>query len=487
MAIYFMAISTELYDSGYYIGHFLKLVSYFIPFTCLIISYVSSYNSILAAQEQLIEKQKTLDYYLSHDLLTGLSNRKEFEYLLDQSIALHKREKNKFALVIIDLDNFKLVNDSMGHIYGDELLVQFTKRLKDFMHKGDSLSRVGGDEFTLITSGFVEDASPRKLIERFLNFLKTPFHVNGKLITITSSVGVTIYPTDGKTVRELFQNANIALNAAKKTGKNSYRYYTKNLTRGQYREAEIESHLREALKNDELNLLLQPIYALEDNSIIGAEILMRWDNSILGPVSPDEFIPVAETNGLIVELGAWLIEKTLNLTSPWLDKQKLLFSINISPVQIKSEHFLAYIKNKLESMKYPAASLQFEITENLILPSTELIGNSLEAISNLGIKLALDDFGKGYSSLARLRQTPVYALKIDQLFVEDIKNEKDKVATVDIIINLAKELDMRIIAEGIETIDQYEYLRKKGCDYGQGFLMSPPISIEAFEKLAFPS
>ncbi len=486
-SIYLMVLSSSPYDSAYNIAYFLKVISYFIPCTCLVINYVFSYTEVLNAQKRLRIKQEELKYLASHDSLTNLFNRREFEDLLDKSIANSFRGKNILALLLIDLDNFKTTNDTFGHIHGDELLKQFSNRLVLLVRKGDLISRVGGDEFTLIAPNIKSPTSARQLAERILNELHSPYSISGKLITVTVSIGIAIYPDDGSTTEDLLRKADMAMYKSKRSGKNTYQFYTDALSYSQHRESEVEAHLRKALQNDELELYYQPKYNLHTQKIIGAEILLRWDNEVLGPISPNEFIPIAESTGLMVVLGQWILRKACEQVMKWTNEYNamLAFSINISPIQLLNNQFIPSLEKTLHDYNYPAKYLEFEITETLLMRNDEEINKALHEISALGIKLSLDDFGKGYSSLNRLKTLPIDALKIDKDFVSDIHSGKQKVAIIDVIIKLANELGMSIIAEGIETPQQLKYLISKKCLLGQGFLLSEPLPADQFAKLAY--
>lgn len=488
IGLYLMALSRSPYDSAYNIAYFLKVVNYFIPCICLLMNYVASYTGVLSAQRRLKIKQEELKYVASHDSLTNLFNRREFEELLDKSISNALRNRSSLALLLIDLDNFKTTNDTFGHIHGDELLKQFSNRLILLIRKGDLLARVGGDEFTLITPNIKSPSSARQLAERILNELNNPYLINGKLITVTASIGISIFPTDGRNTEKLLIKADLAMYKAKNTGKNTYQFYTEELSHLQHRESEIEAHLRQALQNNEFELNFQPKYNLLSKEIIGAEILLRWESKILGFTSPNEFIPVAERSGLIMEIGNWVLNKSCEQIALWKEQFKnsnLSFSINISPIQLANNQFLNSIKKTLSNLDFTASNLEFEITENILMSESNEINHVLNSISALGIKISLDDFGKGYSSLNRLRTLPIDTLKIDKNFISDIQNGSEKVVIVDIIIKLAQELGMSIIAEGIETTTQLEYLVSKQCYYGQGFLLSQPISAKDFTELAF--
>jgi len=487
IAIYLMTLSSSPYDSAYNIAYFLKIVVYFIPFSCLIINYVFSYNSVLEAQNRLQISQEKLRYMASHDPLTELYNRREFENLLDRTIASSARNNCSFALFLIDIDNFKAINDTLGHIHGDSLLKTFAGHLSSLTRKEDILSRIGGDEFTIITTQLKSPTSARKLAERLVSGLNMPYPVNEKLLTGTVSIGISIYPLDGETTEDLLKNADIAMYSAKRSGKNNYQFYTEKLSADQHRESEIESHLREALKKDEFTLFYQPQYNLITKEIIGAEILLRWNNKKLGNVSPVEFIPVAENSHLIISIGNWVLHKACEQAQHWAKQYKrhLLFSINVSPMQFSHNNFYLNFKKTLETFNYPADYLSIEITETMLMEDSDEVSQGLKNIDELGVRISLDDFGMGYSSLSRLQSLPIDTLKIDKLFVADIHNEKDKVVIIDTIITLAQELGMGIIAEGIETQEQLNYLIMKKCTLGQGFLLNKPLSMAEFEKIAY--
>ncbi|KTD22549.1 putative bifunctional diguanylate cyclase/phosphodiesterase [Legionella londiniensis] len=487
MAIYFMLLSDKPYDSAFHIAYFLKIVTYFIPFSCLIINYVFSYHAVLEAQGKLKISEGKLKYIAAHDALTNLYNRREFKDLLDKKIAEGERLGRSFALFVMDVDNFKSINDTLGHIQGDIFLKKFSAQLTALTRKGDLLSRIGGDEFTLISSKLNSPAEARKLAERIINGLNIAYPVGGKLITATVSIGIAIYPIDGTTSEALLKNADIAMYSAKKSGKNTYHFYTEELSRIQKREAEIESHLRQALKNNELYLNFQPKYNLLTREIIGAEILLRWNNATLGEVSPYEFIPIAENTGLVCDIGHWVINKTCRYADFWEKKynRKLLFSVNISPIQFESKNFFTDLKKIIKRYQFAAEYLDIEITEALLMKNQTEIIDRLYQIADLGISISVDDYGMGYSSLRRIKSLPIKTLKIDKAFVADIHNLDDKVIVIDTIIKLAHELGMNTAAEGIETETQLEYLVSKQCYVGQGFFLSKPLTAKKFASLAY--
>lgn len=487
IALYLLLMPNLGMENSFIVVNYLKLIFYFIPFACLIINYFYSYNSILITRKKIHLEQAKLKFLASHDTLTDLYNRREFELLLDKSIANASRDQLLVALFLIDIDNFKSINDSLGHVYGDHFLKQFTSQLTKLTRKGDLVSRIGGDEFTIITAPIRSISAARKFAARLISGLNTSYQVDDKLLIGTISLGIAIYPTDGENTKELLKNADIAMYHAKRAGKNNFQFYDKRFSEEQHREAEIESYLRDALENNELKLHFQPQYDLITREIIGAEVLLRWRNKVLGKVSPVEFIPIAENSNLIIQLGDWVLRKTCEQASLWFKQYQrhFIFSINVSPLQFIHNNFCKNLKQIINEFDYPPHYLNIEITENLLMKSCDEVTHQLEDIHALGVQISLDDFGMGYSSLSRLNAFPISNLKIDKSFLSMIHNTVDKVIVVDTIIKLAHELGMTIIAEGIEREAQLNYLITKKCTLGQGFLLSKPLSSKAFEKLAY--
>ena len=487
IAIYLMLLSNITYENAYNIAYFLKIFVYLLPLSCLIVNYIASFNSILNSQEKLQKSQEKLQYFATRDPLTDLYNRREFENLLDIAIANNNRAHESFALFLIDIDNFKAINDTLGHIHGDHFLKQFSAQLVSLTRKGDIISRLGGDEFTVITSTLKAPNVVKKLAARLIDGLNIPYTVDEKLLAGTVSIGVAIYPFDGVTTEELLKNADIAMYNAKRTGKNTYHCYTEKLSDTYHREAEIESYLRDALENNELTVHYQPQYNLITKEVIGAEVLIRWHSATLGQVTPDEFIPVAENSNLIVRIGNWVLYKVCEQATIWSKKYKrdLLFSINVSPMQFENNNFYPNFKKTLETFNFPANHLSIEITETLLMKNNEIVSIGIKNIGALGSSISLDDFGMGYSSLSRLQSLPINTLKIDKLFVANIHSENDKVVVIDTIIKLAHELGMNVIAEGIETEAQLKYLVSRNCFLGQGFLLNKPLPADKFEEIAY--
>lgn len=487
IALYLMTLSSGPYDSGYNIAHFLKVIFYFIPFSCFIINYIYTYNSVLIAQNQWEKNSKKLKYLASHDVLTDLYNRREFETLLHRTLANSQRDGSAFALIMIDIDNFKLLNDTLGHKQGDNFLKIFAENMSNLTREGDVLSRIGGDEFALITGKIKSITNVRQLAERMVGRLCTPFSIHGKLINCTASVGIALFPKDGDNIEDLMKHADIAMYNAKKSGKNTYCFFEEKLSILQYRESQIEHNLRDALKKNELTLCYQPKYNLVTHEIIGAEVLLRWHNKVLGDVSPQEFIPVAEQAGLLTHIGEWILEKICSQAKTWLEfyNKPIRFSINISTVQFKNKLFLRHLYDYVAKYNCPIRLLEIEISENLLVNVDEYVADNLKKLDSIGVNIAVNNFGIGYFSLHQMKSLPIKVIKIDKSFIAEIQNTADKVLIIDAIIKLARELDITPFAEGIESEEQLNYLISRQCYFGQGFYLNPPLNASQFEQLVY--
>ncbi|WP_367608260.1 EAL domain-containing protein [Legionella sp. W05-934-2] len=489
IAMYLMLLSYSSYDSAFNIAYFLKILFYFIPFTCLMLNYSTYFRQVLHSKDLLVQQKKDLQYIASHDLLTNILNRRAFEERLDETIENAKRYSHKFALMVIDLDNLKRINDTLGHGRGDTLIQAFSKRILKSSRMGDTIARLGGDEFALITPTITNTSGVRSLADRLLKSFSRPYEIDEHRFATTASIGIAIYPDDADQAHMLLRNADLALCQAKRTGRNTYEFYEDSLNIFHHQESKIEAHLRDVLASDELSIFYQPIYNLKTQEIEGAEVLLRWDNPNLGRVSPDDFIDVAEKTGLIINIGDWVLNQACKQASKWYHQynKDLIIAVNLSPVQLTNRNFTRKLQSLLKKYNYPPYLLDLEITENLLMENNLGDHKILSTINELGVIISLDDFGKGYSSLNRLRKMPISTLKIDRDFISDITTAEEKTTLVDVIIELAKQLDMEIIAEGIENQIQLDYLVGKDCSHGQGFYLSQPLSAEDFEKLVFLS
>jgi diguanylate cyclase (GGDEF)-like protein len=400
-----------------------------------------------------------------------------------------KRHQRQLAVVFLDLDHFKHINDSMGHPSGDRLLKQVASVLAGCVRQDDTVARLGGDEFVLLMEDITGPEQVVIVAQKLLEEFNQPLMVDQTQIGVTASLGISLYPQDGETADELMRNADSAMYRAKARGRNTYHFYTEELTRKAYERILFESDLRQALSNQEFSLLYQPQVSLDDRRIVGVEALLRWNHKKLGVISPAKFIPLAEESGLIVPLGDWVLHEACRQARLWLDDGVQIgrIAVNVAGPQILRKTFLDSVSGALEDSGLSPENLELEITENFIMQGATPAIEQLEALRSMGVQIAIDDFGTGYSSLSYLKRLPVHKLKIDQSFVRDIPDDSDDMAISRAVIALAKEMGMTSIAEGVETRAQADYLIREGCDEAQGYLFSHPITAEQIErfKIAF--
>lgn len=418
------------------------------------------------------------------DALTELPNRVVMMDRLNQAIRQAHREQRKVALMFIDLDDFKKVNDSLGHEIGDRLLIEAASRLVGAVREDDTVARHGGDEFLVVVGGLGQSSDTTPIVEAILEAFSRPFHIDDLELMITPSIGLALYPDDGQEPSLLLRNADAAMYRAKDEGGNGFAFFTSQFTQQAERRIEIERHLKRALARQELSLVYQPIVATISRKIVGAEVLLRWCNPDLGRVMPDEFIPVAEQSGLIVPIGAWVMAQASHQVETWNQRydSDLLLAVNVSPRQFRQQGILETVRLALASGMAPE-SLELEITEGLLLrnyPDTQAL---LAELRSMGCHLSMDDFGTGYSSLNYLKRLPFSTLKIDRSFVRDLMTDPEDRALVVATLQMARALSLRVVAEGVETLEQLRFLEQHGCDYVQGYLFSPPVPPAAFEEL----
>ncbi|OAI07525.1 EAL domain-containing protein [Methylomonas methanica] len=430
------------------------------------------------AEQQLI-------YIANHDPLTGLLNRVQFHNHLTQTLASAQRYETRLALMFLDLDRFKLINDTLGHRLGDLLLQEVSERLKTSVRTHDSLARLGGDEFIVLLSNInlIDDVA--RIAQKTIEILTQPFSIEGNDIVITASVGISIYPEDGDTSQNLLMNADTAMYLAKERGKNNYQFYTKEMTARSLERMTIERGLRHALLNNELLLHYQPQIDSSSGCIVSAEALVRWQHPEWGLVSPIRFISVAEETGLIVPIGIWVLRTACLQTKAWQENHGLLsqVAVNLSARQFLEHDLFETIKAVLEETGLNPSSLELEITESAVMQDPERTLSILQQLQELGIRLSIDDFGTGYSSLTYLRRFPVHSVKIDRSFVQDIPNDEGSMTLVRAIIALAHELKLDVTAEGVETEAQLAFLKTQQCDLLQGYLYSRPVTAAQLEKM----
>jgi len=407
-----------------------------------------------------------------HDPLTGLPNRVQFQHRLDHAVARAKRSGTLMAVMCLDLDRFKDVNDTLGHQTGDILLQQAAKRLEDCVRETDVVARLGGDEFAIIAEDLDTPNGVIPVAQRICEALGKTFELNGHNVTTSGSVGISFAPTEGTDPETLLNNADLALYRAKHDGRNTFRFFEAEMDRAVQERRRMAGDLRLALRNNELDIHYQPHFDMETGRLTGYEALARWHHARDGDISPAVFIPLAEENGLISILGEMVLQNACTYALTWPEDTTL--SVNISSAQLCAQDLTATICTVLEKTGFPAHRLLLEITENLLLKNTEETIVTLNELNELGVSLVLDDFGTGHSCLSYLTRFPVAKIKIDQSFVEKMETDKEMAAIINTIIGLGKSLDVTVTAEGVETARQAEHLRKLGCNEVQGFLFGRP-------------
>ena len=429
-------------------------------------------------QEKLRIQKEELDYQAHHDQLTGLPNRTLFIDRLKQSIKNNHRRATKVALLFIDLDRFKEINDSLGHDAGDQVLKILSKRLKDQIRDCDTLTRLGGDEFTIILDDIRESDVLVNIIQKLLTCTKEAIFINGQNLYVTLSIGISLFPDDGDTVEALLKNADAAMYKAKESGRNTYEFYTMEMTIKAVERVVMEANLRQAIHRNELYLNYQPQYDANNDRLIGMEALIRWKNRDLGLIPPDKFIPFAEETGLIVEIDRWVMDTSMKQFAQWYQEglNPGTLSLNLAMKQLQNNDCTTFVKSLLTKYHFCENWLEFEITEGCIMKDPDAAIKTLDQIKALGISLAIDDFGTGYSSLSYLKRLPIDTLKIDRAFIMELPDNEEDEAITKAIIALGKSLNLNLIAEGVETVEQKNFLIEHGCDWIQGYYYARPLS-----------
>ncbi len=426
--------------------------------------------------------QSRVHYLATHDEMTGLGNRVLFNELLSNAITTSRRYRRRFAVLFVDLDRFKIINDSLGHEGGDQLLREMAVRFKTSVRDSDILARFGGDEFVLLAHE-VPDRQAAAIIARNLLLLTLkPVRIAGQQCRVTASIGIAMYPDDAEDANTLMKHADMAMYRAKQEGKNGYQFYSAIIGAVSEKRLQFETGLREAVSRNELSLHYQAKVDIHSGRIRGVEALMRWSHPEFGEVSPVQFIPIAEESGLIVPLGLWALRRACAQAVAWLKDglPPLSMAVNLSPRQFLDPHLVDSIRRTLEETGMPPTLLELEITESVMLHDIESAVAKLTAIRSLGVRLSVDDFGTGYSSLSQLKRFPIDSLKIDRSFIRGIPTDKDDMAITEAILALGKTLGVTIVAEGVETIEQQTFLQRHACHEMQGFYFSRPIPAEQF-------
>ena len=431
------------------------------------------------------QQQEHILYQAHYDSLTGLPNRFLALDRLSQLISESHRQHNNIAVLFLDLDDFKKINDSLGHEAGDRLLVMAAQRLRKAVREGDTVARLGGDEFIIITGGLNKPEEAHSVAACLLEPLRDSFELDGHDLILTGSLGIACYPDDGTTAGELLRKADMAMHHAKTLGRNSYQFFTPTMNESVSRRLLLEENLHGALERKEFSLVYQPLIRISDRKIIGAEALLRWHNPTLGSVPPDEFIPITEQTGYIMQIGEFVLSEALAIAAKIQQRfdQSFKIAVNLSPRQFRDRELASKIESQLHLNALSGDALELEITEGVLLSGPSLIGEALTKMNKLGINMAMDDFGTGYSSLSYLRQYPFDTLKIDRSFIQDITLDPADRELVSAAIAMAHGLGLFVVAEGVETTEQLDHLIEQGCDFAQGYLFSKPVPAEEFMKL----
>ncbi|MEO8456722.1 MAG: EAL domain-containing protein [Chloroflexota bacterium] len=433
----------------------------------------------VSERKQAEEMIRRLAY---HDALTDLPNRALFEDRLQLALAQARRTNESLAVMFLDLDSFKVVNDTLGHGAGDKLLQAVGRDLATLVREGDTVARVGGDEFTLLLTGINSPQDAIDVASRILDSLRQTRMINSTEFRTTGSIGITTYPADGDDGETLLRNADTAMYRAKERGRDMYQMYTASMNARMMERIAVEQDLRHALARGELSLAYQPIVSVETGAVTGAEVLLRWTHPVRGVVTPDEFIPLAEETGLIVEIGEWVLRNACRQVIEWRDSGLKIdrIAVNISARQLQQEDLVERITQILGEVNIPPELLQLEITEGAVMKNVDHANAMLRRLAHMGIEVALDDFGTGYSSLTYLKRFPIDAVKIDRSFVRDLEHDASDATIVSTVIAMADNLHLNVIAEGVETEAQLQFLRERGCAEYQGYLFSGPVTADEF-------
>ena len=437
---------------------------------------IQNFIAVYTNLKEIIAMEEKAEYLAYHDSLTHLPNRANFERQIEDVLALSKVNNEKLAVLFIDLDRFKVINDTLGHHVGDGMLIEIAKRVKQVLDKDDVLARIGGDEFVVILTAVKEDSYVRQVAEKILMIIREPIVVQDYHLYTTASLGIALYPHDGESRNEIIKHADSAMYHAKDKGKDNYQFYTKQLSLDVEDRLNLEQELLHAVERKELMLYYQPQYYLKNRKICGAEALLRWENSNLGWISPDEFISVAEETGIIIKIGYFVFEEACRAYMRWQEMGLEIDSIaiNISTVQFREEDIFEKLKEIMLDVGIPAHKIELEITERFIMEYSTTNLTILEDLRNIGCRISIDDFGTGYSSMSYMKSLALDTIKIDKSFIEDLPSDSHDAEVSKAIIALSQSLGYEVIAEGIETVEQETFLRQHGCDIGQGYYFAKP-------------
>lgn len=445
---------------------------------------VTHFVGIFSDISKIKQTEQHLEKLAHYDPLTGLANRVLFRDRVDHAITVAKRTGEKLAVMFLDLDDFKIVNDTLGHPAGDELLAQVGKRLRTCVRQSDTVARLGGDEFTLLLVNFADTRSLDFLARKIIGRLAEPFTISERTLYVTTSIGISLFPDDSRDVDEMIRNSDTAMYNAKEKGKNRVEYFSKEMNARAVKRLDLETSLREALKEEQFVLYFQPQIDIASGRVSGCEALIRWNHPRHGVVSPAEFIGLAEETGLIIPIGEWALRMSCEQMRWWQQRGMPSFrmGVNVSGRQLWGAEIVRVISEILDTSGLDPSLLDIEVTESTLMHNTDESVKILYAIKSLGVSLSIDDFGTGYSSLSHLKLFPLDKLKIDQSFIRNVKTDADDEAIVRAIIAVGNHMRMKVLAEGVETAEQLEFLRTNGCHEVQGYYYSKPLTANSFSQ-----
>jgi diguanylate cyclase (GGDEF)-like protein/PAS domain S-box-containing protein len=439
-------------------------------------------QGVLAVARDITDRREyeaRLEFHATRDLLTALPNRMLFRKRLERAAAQALRNEGSLAVVVVDINDFKDVNDTIGHAAGDEVLKAIAGRLGGVLRANDIAARIGGDKFAILLDGGMDARGIEDWAAMLLRALAPPHYVEGQEVTIDYSIGITLFPEDDRNADNLLRNADTAMHLAQQYGTSNVKYFTAEMNQAARRRVVISSSLRRALREEEFALHYQPRVALPDGAIAGLEALIRWNSAAIGQVPPSEFISIAESNGMIVEIGEWVLRTACRQARQWMDSgMPVTVAVNLSARQLRDADVVGTVLRALEESGLPPALLELELTESMLMHDAAGVLRTLTALKHAGVSLAIDDFGTGYSSLGYLKRFPLDYLKVDRSFVSDISHDTNDAAIVRTIIAMAHSLGIEVIAEGVETSAQLEFLQREGCDQVQGYFFSKPLPAE---------